>query len=259
VKDTFDIVLYEYRTYSPSMGRWLSRDPMTEASEGTLHVFLHNEPLHSFDLHGLMDASCHQGSWEGRGKGNPFGVEFTPESCLVTLKLGLKFEGTDRAVKEAASYYLIWQNYLLQNYYSGWTLQSVGQCCCCPLGIKVRFDIRFGVTDGSDHGTVNVDRSDARSDMSDWHLGDERFTKRIFGYRGVGHEVGHWFGLDDEYDPLPEDPPRTNPVIPGDEKRSLMGSGYELLPRHMDMITYNADLHAKLPCGPFKIVPGTRR
>ena len=42
--NTTDLVLYEYRAYSPSLGRWLSRDPIGEGSRVNLYVFVGNVP-----------------------------------------------------------------------------------------------------------------------------------------------------------------------------------------------------------------------
>ncbi|MCX8092209.1 MAG: RHS repeat-associated core domain-containing protein [Verrucomicrobiae bacterium] len=81
---TTDLVLYEYRPYSPSLGRWLSRDPIgelgfTPLSGGTqtttgmefddesngapisergdenLYVFVGNDPISFLDILGLVD------------------------------------------------------------------------------------------------------------------------------------------------------------------------------------------------------------
>jgi RHS repeat-associated protein len=38
--DNTDLVLYEYRSYSPSLGRWVSRDPIGEHGGPNLCGFL---------------------------------------------------------------------------------------------------------------------------------------------------------------------------------------------------------------------------
>jgi RHS repeat-associated protein len=72
--NTTDLVLYEYRTYSPSLGRWPNRHPIGElgfktlrwkctrgfASAGNLYGFVGNNPLNSFDVFGLYEYE-----WEG--------------------------------------------------------------------------------------------------------------------------------------------------------------------------------------------------
>ncbi|NMC81661.1 MAG: RHS repeat-associated core domain-containing protein, partial [Armatimonadetes bacterium] len=47
--NTTDFVLYEYRLYSPGMGRWLSRDPIGEEGGIALYAFAHNAPLLQVD------------------------------------------------------------------------------------------------------------------------------------------------------------------------------------------------------------------
>ncbi|MGA4578999.1 RHS repeat domain-containing protein [Limisphaera sp. VF-2] len=63
------LVLYEYRLYSPALGKWLSRDPVVEAgfesagrwpgrarqAENNLYGFLCCDPLGAFDLLGLYE------------------------------------------------------------------------------------------------------------------------------------------------------------------------------------------------------------
>jgi len=51
--NTTDLVLYEYRAYSPILGRWLSRDPIGERGGVGLHAFVGNDPVHRHDLLGL--------------------------------------------------------------------------------------------------------------------------------------------------------------------------------------------------------------
>ena len=47
-------VLYEYRPYSPTSGRWLSRDPIEERGGASLLALVGNEPVDEFDAHGLL-------------------------------------------------------------------------------------------------------------------------------------------------------------------------------------------------------------
>jgi len=50
--NTTDFVLYEYRIYSPSTGRWLSRDPIGELGCLNLYGFVGNNPISRFDTDG---------------------------------------------------------------------------------------------------------------------------------------------------------------------------------------------------------------
>ncbi|MGA4645746.1 RHS repeat-associated core domain-containing protein [Limisphaera sp. 4302-co] len=53
-EDFRGLVLYEYRAYSPTSGRWLSRDPIGERGGASLLAFLGNEPVNGIDAHGLL-------------------------------------------------------------------------------------------------------------------------------------------------------------------------------------------------------------
>jgi RHS repeat-associated protein len=50
---TTDLVLYEYRAYSPTLGRWLSRDPIRERGGRDIYSFTENSPITHGDYHGL--------------------------------------------------------------------------------------------------------------------------------------------------------------------------------------------------------------
>jgi RHS repeat-associated protein len=51
--DTTDFVLYEYRLYDPSTGRWLNRDPIGEDGGFNLYGFVYNSPVNRIDPKGL--------------------------------------------------------------------------------------------------------------------------------------------------------------------------------------------------------------
>ncbi|MCS7091384.1 MAG: RHS repeat-associated core domain-containing protein, partial [Limisphaera sp.] len=55
--DTTDLALYEYRAYSPTLGRWMSRDPIGERGKNDLYDFALNDPLNKFDPDG-RDTYC---------------------------------------------------------------------------------------------------------------------------------------------------------------------------------------------------------
>ncbi|MCK4983838.1 MAG: RHS repeat-associated core domain-containing protein, partial [Victivallaceae bacterium] len=48
------LVYYNYRYYSPTLGRWLSRDPIMEAGGWNLYGMIHNDLINNADLYGLV-------------------------------------------------------------------------------------------------------------------------------------------------------------------------------------------------------------
>jgi RHS repeat-associated protein len=53
--NTTDLVLYEYRAYSPRLGKWANRDPIEEAGGENLYGFGYNNPIYYVDALGLAD------------------------------------------------------------------------------------------------------------------------------------------------------------------------------------------------------------
>ena len=51
--DESEYLYYGYRSYNPSSGRWLSRDPIAEQGGKNLYNFVYNNPLNYFDFLGL--------------------------------------------------------------------------------------------------------------------------------------------------------------------------------------------------------------
>ncbi|NGO38924.1 hypothetical protein G4L39_05875 [Limisphaera ngatamarikiensis] len=58
-EDGTGLVLYEYRAYSPALGRWLSRDPMEERVEVGLYVFVGNDACSRWDVDGRFTYGIH--------------------------------------------------------------------------------------------------------------------------------------------------------------------------------------------------------
>jgi RHS repeat-associated protein len=54
VDPTTDLVHYEYRVYSPRLGRWLSRDPIGEAGGRNLYGFAGNDPVNGAGCAGAL-------------------------------------------------------------------------------------------------------------------------------------------------------------------------------------------------------------
>jgi len=53
--ELLSLYYYGYRYYSPSLGRWLSKDPIGEKGGVHLFAFVRNNPVDRFDLFGLID------------------------------------------------------------------------------------------------------------------------------------------------------------------------------------------------------------
>lgn len=56
---TTDFVLYEYRVYVPSTGRWPNRDPIEEEGGVNLYVYVEGDPVNFVDLDGLTKVKKH--------------------------------------------------------------------------------------------------------------------------------------------------------------------------------------------------------
>jgi len=52
-----DLLYYGYRYYSPSLGRWLSRDPIEEQGGLNLYGFVNNDPVNRWDRLGMWSHS----------------------------------------------------------------------------------------------------------------------------------------------------------------------------------------------------------
>jgi RHS repeat-associated protein len=84
--DETDLFYYGYRFYSPSVGRWLSRDPINEfgfklltgkggafdlAEETVVYCFVQNDPISKLDIGGLITSSRLREPYEPSWKGKP--------------------------------------------------------------------------------------------------------------------------------------------------------------------------------------------
>jgi len=86
--NTTDLVLYEYRAYSPGLGRWPDKDPIGERGGSNLYGFVGNDPIRRCDCHGLdyyitvVEGTCgvhHRVLVGDDGSGNSFQVEIMPD------------------------------------------------------------------------------------------------------------------------------------------------------------------------------------
>ncbi len=82
--DESDLVMYPFRPYNPSTGRWLSRDPIGERGGLNLYCFVANDSLSKVDAFGL---SC------GGKCGVEGGIKFIGEGWTVTASaFSFKFD-----------------------------------------------------------------------------------------------------------------------------------------------------------------------
>ena len=73
------LINYGYRHYSPRLGRWINRDPLTEYGGFNLYGFVGNTPNNGVDILGL----------EGLEGANPFGWALNQFTVPIRVPLGL--------------------------------------------------------------------------------------------------------------------------------------------------------------------------
>jgi len=74
-----DFLYYGYRYYSPSTGRWLSRDPIEEEGGQNLYGFIGNAPSDDWDWYGLCACTCKSVSVTFIPGGKKPKVDFYPQ------------------------------------------------------------------------------------------------------------------------------------------------------------------------------------
>lgn len=57
------LVYFGRRYYLPSLGRWLTPDPLGFHDSMNLYAYVHNNPLNHFDEYGLLDFGQHEQNW----------------------------------------------------------------------------------------------------------------------------------------------------------------------------------------------------
>ena len=62
-----ELVYYNFRYYSPELGRWLSRDPIEEQGGYNLYVMLTNNTINSLDYLGMADDDCECNGYKKAG------------------------------------------------------------------------------------------------------------------------------------------------------------------------------------------------
>ena len=72
--NTTDLVLYEYRAYSPALGCWLSRDPIGELGGDNLYTFVRNDSVLGQDFLGLVSPVAISITYAGHGSAEKNGT-----------------------------------------------------------------------------------------------------------------------------------------------------------------------------------------
>ncbi len=131
--------------------------------------------------------------------------------------------------------------------FNHWRLTSQKCNCKCKNGIRINFLVLFTVNDrdtGAGYTQHDVKVSPDAYGFSSpnlWFLGSSSFGTAP--YKGVVHEVGHKFGLGDEYYSYGDDP-TVEP--PSDAEESIMYDlGGNILQRHIGEIVEVAGVNKK--------------
>ena len=93
-----DLVYYNYRHYSPALGRWLSRDPIEEQGGVNLYAYCSNIPNFRIDQLG-NDCNCHE---EGRFGECLTNCMFGAETAWAYTALGISFPAMSVPLKPFA-------------------------------------------------------------------------------------------------------------------------------------------------------------
>ncbi|MGA4645059.1 RHS repeat-associated core domain-containing protein, partial [Limisphaera sp. 4302-co] len=132
-EDFTGLLLYEYRAYSPSLGRWLSRDLIEEAGGHNLKSMLANDPVAGTDAMGLdavgkayqEDGMLGHAALEVAGRGYGFGH----------WKLRVFFSvGTTRGYEATVKPRRVWQ---LEITRKGKFKDDAGGSCCSATAERI--------------------------------------------------------------------------------------------------------------------------
>ena len=100
--DELGLVYYNYRHYSPSDGRWISRDPIEEQGGWNLYVFVGSQPIFQSDFLGLMSGGGSGGKKRFGGVINGFGYAFDWE-MVWGLSFSYNHKNTNRPCEKEAT------------------------------------------------------------------------------------------------------------------------------------------------------------
>jgi RHS repeat-associated protein len=115
-----ELVYYNYRYYSPALGKWLSRDPIEEEGGSNLYTMVLNDPIGWWDYLGMKKApkvvlsvkgmtyTYHAGKWRA-AKGSSRGGKFvSPKEVAAAWRSALK-STTDKGAFAKSAYAKLFQ------------------------------------------------------------------------------------------------------------------------------------------------------
>jgi len=182
-----------------------------------------------------------------------FDATFNQSRCMLTIELRVQLNAADNNTALALRTLVPKWEQALAVTYNKWKLmpEKENKSCCseCRDGIQLDFRTHFSIGKfGPAHHVVNVNGAAMKEpDVENWYLVWPGFTDTTF--LAMFHEVGHMYGLLDEYEDLKNAPER---VIPDDALENAM-SGSEgksdILQRQIERIVHNiANVNKHLPC-----------
>jgi len=269
-----------HRVYHPTLGRWLSRDPVGYADGMGLYEYGVSCPSHGIDPLGLEiirwlaeGSKYAEASRESIVSRWAFDAIFDDERCTLLFELDIRVNlrgtrGVEGASVEKAKAVLQqlfpkWESSLEKEFNLGkWALvpQQPESCTKCFDGIHLKFAVHFTLDQEKPvHRLVGVapwGRPIKRANVRYWGrvLDEPGFAEEH--YSTVLHEVGHMFGLQDEYYDPDKYPDRGRDDKPKDAKISVMYNpsyGF-ILKRHVELIAIErAKVNDHHPCPKYEV------
>ena len=153
-----------------------------------------------------------------------------------------------------------WRN-AISEAMNNWKLVSTDNACRCCSEIDIEFRVKFvGINNRGENVqinnkdyTVNIFPTADRSNMENWYFGDPSLSNNP--YSTVVHEIGHIWGLKDEYLDGTFYPEKTVEDLPPNYDNSIMNDeSKSFLPRYINEILYQIDnVQQHLPCASYEL------
>ena len=183
-----------------------------------------------------------------------YDVEFFSTFCVMLFSMDINLIPRNVSLGDIDSLSYEWQD-AIHSQFNNWRLVSDKCNCQCKNGIKLQFLVRFYVNSnrgiiGPVHNSIRINQEYAPSTPSIWFLGDQKFGSAP--YNGVVHEIGHMYGLADEYISEGSDPDK---IIPDDAEDSIMYNADkgQILQRHIEDIVNISGVQRRFSKCDFKV------